>query len=134
MASLFQLQVVTPEGPILDEMVEGIILRTTEGDRGILKGHAGHVSAIKAGGVKINTENGPRYGVATEGFIRVGKDVTTVLVTTFEWAGDIDVERAKRSLEKANEVIAKAESPEAVSAAKAKAKKAKVRIETAQIK
>ncbi len=134
MASLFHLKIVTPQGNVFDNEIEGIILRTTEGDIGILKGHAGQVSAIKAGRVKVNTPDGVKYGAASEGFIRVNKEETRLVVTTFEWAEEIDVARAEKSLERAKAEIEAAETPEAAEVAKAKAKRARTRIETAEFK
>ncbi|MEF9984014.1 MAG: ATP synthase F1 subunit epsilon [Oscillospiraceae bacterium] len=128
----FHLQIVTPEGLKLDEEVENIILRTINGDVGILKGHIGYVSAIDAGRVKIKQDGTSRYGAASEGFIRVGKDMTTLVATTFEWAEEIDTERAQKSLDKAQSTLnGNSTNGETIDLAKLRQKRATVRIAVA---
>ena len=128
----FHLQIVTPEGLKFDGQVESIVLRTVEGDVGILKNHIGYVCPIDSGKVKIKENGKERYGVASAGFIKAGGEITTLVSTTFEWAEDIDVERAERALKGAEEKIAAGEKDKKVlDILKARKKRAKTRIAVA---
>ena len=49
MASEFSLKVVTPSNTFYDGDVEMIVVRTTKGDKGVLKGHIPFVSGIPVG-------------------------------------------------------------------------------------
>ena len=131
----FHLQIVTPEGLKYDGQVENIILRTVQGDVGILKNHIGYVSPIDSGKVKIKENGKERYGVASAGFIKVGAETTTLVATTFEWADEIDVERAQRALKGAEEKISAGESnKETLAVLKARKKRAKTRIDVSEKK
>ena len=45
----FKLQIVTPDGLVFDDEVENIILRTVNGDVGILAHHADYVASLEIG-------------------------------------------------------------------------------------
>ncbi len=131
----FHLQIVTPEGLKYDGNVENIILRTLNGDIGILKGHIGYVTAIDSGKVKIKIDGKDKFGAASEGFIKVGKEITTLVCTTFEWADEIDTERAQKALDGAESKLAEgSDDKEHIAIYKARKKRAKVRLAVAEQK
>ena len=128
----FHLQIVTPEGLKYDGEVESIILRTLNGDVGILKNHIGYVTAVDSGKVKIKIDGKNKFGAASEGFIKVGKENTTLVCTTFEWAEDIDTERAQKALDGAESKLAEgSDNKEQIKILKARKKRAKVRLAVA---
>ena len=131
MASTFRLQVVTPLGMMVDNEVESCIVRTTEGDLGILKGHADYMAAVDVGQVRVKSENGYRTAAATEGFVQVSGNAVKVVVTTFEWANEIDVSRAQNAKERASADLEKAQSDERKQLAKFRLRKAKNRLRIA---
>ena len=51
----FDLQIVTPDGMLFDGKAEKIILRTSEGDVGILPGHINYVAALSIGVARVFT-------------------------------------------------------------------------------
>lgn len=103
---VFHLRIVTPDGLFFDGEVQRIILRTTEGDAGILAGHADYVAPLSTGVAKIVTENGEvRYAACNGGLLSVQDGEATVAATTFEWGTDIDISRAERAKAKAEEAI-----------------------------
>lgn len=130
----FHLQIVTPEGLKYDGQVESIIMRTVQGDVGILKNHIGYVSPIDSGKVKIKENGKERYGVASAGFIKVGAETTTLVATTFEWADEIDVERAQRALSGAEERISVEDDKKVLAIMKARKKRAQTRIAVSEKK
>lgn len=100
--STYRLKVVTPSRELLNEDVERIVVRTTSGDVGILKGHINYISPLAIGALKIVTaDQKTRIAAIAGGMIKVDKSGTTILTNTCEWADEIDVERAKRAEQRA---------------------------------
>ena len=94
----FPLEIITPEKVFYTGNVQRIIVRTTEGDAGILAGHEKYVAALPAGPVRITLEDGTeKIAALSGGALRVSPQHTAVLANAAEWAEDIDVEWAKRS-------------------------------------
>ena len=94
----FPLEIITPEKVFYTGNVQRIIVRTTEGDAGILAGHEKYVAALPAGPVRITLEDGTeKIAALSGGALRVSPQHTAVLANAAEWAEDIDIEWAKRS-------------------------------------
>lgn len=105
----FKLEIVTPDGTLFDGDAEKIIVRTTEGDVGILAKHSDYVAPLSIGIARIFTADGERRGACAGGMITVSGSVVRVIASTFEWAEDIDIDRALRAKEKAQARLEKAE-------------------------
>ena len=99
----FNLKILTPEGVAYDGMVQSVIVRTTVGDKGIHAKHEPYVAALVIGQMKVRTADGVRIGAVSSGMVEVNDSGTTVLAQSFEWADEIDVERANRALKIAEE-------------------------------
>ena len=98
----FHLTVITPEKTFFDGDTEEVILRTTEGDIGILANHISLVAALPSGPMKVKNEDGTfRTAAVSVGLVRVGKNRVNVFADAVEWAEDIDIEWAHRSEEAA---------------------------------
>ena len=96
--STFSLQIITPEKIFFEGSVQRVIIRTTEGDVGILAKHEKYVAALPAGPVKITMEDGrERLAALSGGAVKVSPTQTAILANAVEWAEDIDVDWAKRS-------------------------------------
>ncbi|MBQ5334757.1 MAG: ATP synthase F1 subunit epsilon [Oscillospiraceae bacterium] len=100
--SLFPLQIITPDKIFFDGSVQRLVVRTTEGDIGILAKHEKYVAALPSGPVRVTLEDGTeRIAALSGGALKVSPDRTAILANAVEWAEDIDVEWAKRSEEDA---------------------------------
>ncbi|MEG2295796.1 MAG: ATP synthase F1 subunit epsilon [Oscillospiraceae bacterium] len=110
MASTFHLQIVTPEGLVFDDQADSVVLRTTEGDVGIMANHIDFMSGIMVGPLKVKFAGKERTAAVSGGFISTTKELVNVVVTTFEWANEIDVARAEKAKE-----LAKAKLVEKIS-------------------
>ena len=96
--STFSLQIITPEKIFFEGEVQRVIVRTTEGDVGILAKHEKYVAALPSGPVKITMEDGKeRLAALSGGAVKVSPSQTAILANAVEWAEDIDVDWAKRS-------------------------------------
>lgn len=99
--STFRIKVITPDRVFYDGDVNHIVVRTTEGDTGILKNHENYVANLEVGEMKIKVNGEWNYAALAGGVIKVGKDMTTILSHSCEWADEIDVDRAMRAQENA---------------------------------
>ncbi len=100
--STFRLQIITPEKIFFEGEVQRVIIRTSEGDAGILAKHEKYVAALPSGPVKITMADGTeRIAALSGGAVKVSPAQTAVLANAVEWAEDIDINWAKRSEEDA---------------------------------
>ena len=97
----FKLEIVTPDGLLFDGEASKIIVRTTEGDVGILAKHSDYVAPLAIGVARVFTEDGERRAACAGGMVTVSGGIVRVIASTFEWAEDIDVNRALKAKEKA---------------------------------
>jgi F-type H+-transporting ATPase subunit epsilon len=124
------LEVVTPEKVIVSEEVESVVAPGSLGEFGVLEGHVPFLSGIVPGELRYTSGSQTESVVLTTGFAEVSDDKVSVLVDAAEQAREIDVERARRSMEKARERLAKDRGTEDVDFARAEAslKRAVIRI------
>lgn len=103
----FKLEIVTPDGLLYEGEAEKIIVRTTEGDVGILAKHADYVAPLSIGVARIFTPEGERRAACAGGMVAVTEGEVRVIASTFEWAENIDMDRAMRAKEKAESRLEK---------------------------
>ena len=104
MATTYHLQVVSLDGSEFDGEVQKILLRTIDGDVEILARHTDYCTAIGMGTAKVTMADGKeRKAACIGGMLSVMNGEVRVLPTTWEWAEDIDVERAKAAKARAEE-------------------------------
>ena len=130
----FHLKVLTVDRYFYDGEVDRIIIRTTQGDAGILPGHVPYVAAIGIGGLTIIKDGEKRVAAVSGGFVDVSKEQTVVLARTCEWADKIDVKRAEQAAERARAALQQKESARAHDLAQVRLKKAVNRIRVAEKK
>lgn len=124
----FPLKIVTPDGVHYDGQAEEVIVRTTSGDLGVMAGHINCVAPLGMGQAMILTEGKRRYAACIGGMLSVVNGAVTLVPTTFEWAENIDVERAEASAKRAQTVLADKNAPSAdIRMAEARLKRALVR-------
>ncbi len=116
MATL-QVELVAVERKIWSGEARMVIARTTEGELGILPGHAPLLGQLAEGGVvTIRVESGDDLTVAAHGgFLSVTDQGVSILAETAEISGEIDVERAREALRRAQ---GEGDDPEALAAAR----------------
>ncbi len=127
--ALFHLSVITPEKTFFDGETSEVIVRTTEGDIGILANHISLVAALPSGPMKIKNEDGTfRTAAVSIGLIKVGGNRVNIFADAVEWAEDIDIDWAKRSEADARRKIEARESEKELDFAEMKLKRALNRI------
>ena len=128
--STFHLCISTPDGMIFDGNVERLRVRMIDGDVCLLANHADYVSAVGTGEAALTMEDGQqRRAACIGGMLTMIKNEANLIATTFEWADQIDLERAERAKEKAEQRIKDAQDDKReIMLARAKLQRALTRI------
>ena len=107
MADELTLEIVTPEKMSFAGTVEEVTIPGTEGEFGVLRGHASLLSSVDIGELSFTREGKrTRYAVNT-GYAEVTASKVTALVESAERSDMIDIERARRAKERAEGKMAK---------------------------
>ena len=130
----FHLKIVTPDGLIYDGDAEQVTVRTQEGDVSILARHINFVTPLGMGRAAIVANGQRRNAACIGGMLSVVNGEVTLVPTTFEWADQIDVERAERAQKKAEDRLKASTSDTEVRLAEAKLHRALVRKSVASYK
>lgn len=97
MADELILEIVTPEKMAFSGKVEDVTIPGTEGEFGVLRGHAALLSSIDTGELHYTREGKKTYYAVSTGYAEVTSTRVTVLVETAERSDMIDKERARRA-------------------------------------
>ena len=100
------LEVVTPTGPVVSEDVDIVTAPGVEGEFGVLANHAPFLSVIKTGTLVFKQDKREKFLMVSSGFAEVSNNKITFLVETAEFGHEIDVDRALRAKERAEERLA----------------------------
>lgn len=119
MESGVRLAIITPEGVLLDEVVDYVSVPGTLGDFGVYFGHATLLSSMRVGCLHYKVENEGVNVFVSGGFVDVSKEAVNVLADVANPASFIDVERAIRAKERAETRLR--EMPEGVDVERAQA-------------
>ncbi len=106
MAKVF-LEVVTPDQVVVSEEADMVVAPGTEGEFGVLPGHVLFLSGIVPGELRYTAGSRKEYLAVTTGFAEVSNDKVSVLVDAAERAADIDMERARRAIDRARQRLEK---------------------------
>jgi F-type H+-transporting ATPase subunit epsilon len=97
----FEIIVVTPEGQAFEGQVESAVLPGVEGEFGVLEGHEIFITALRPGPMSVTQGGETRYAVAGAGFAEVLEDRVSVMISTCEFAADIDRDAAEIARDRA---------------------------------
>jgi len=102
MAGLLHVELVAADRLVWSGEATMVIARTTEGDVGILPNHAPMLSVVIEGVVDIQTDEGETWVAAVDaGFLSVANNRISVLAERAEMSHEIDLEKARHDLERA---------------------------------
>ncbi len=97
----YLLEIVTPDKNFFEGEVEMAIVRTTEGDIGILKDHEPVVAPVSVGAIRVKIDGEFRDAACSGGFLTIDSERVIVITDAAEWADEIDINRAKESADRA---------------------------------
>lgn len=104
MADNIKLEVVTPEKSVVSEDAQIVMAPGSLGEFGVLSGHTPFMTSLKIGAVRYVDSNGrERFVFVSGGFAEALPDRVTVLAESAERRMDIDIERAKAAMQRAEE-------------------------------
>ena len=102
-----RLSIVTPDREFFNEEVDMVEFNTTEGEIGIYKRHIPTTVIIEPGILTITEPDGIKNAALHSGFAEILPDKVTILAELVEWPDEIDLDRAERAKERAEERLAR---------------------------
>jgi F-type H+-transporting ATPase subunit epsilon len=112
-----QVELVSPERVLYTGEAQMVLARTPDGEIGFLPGHAAFVATLAPGRVRIVKEDGSEELAAVHsGFVEVRDNRVIILSDVAELASQIDVERARRAQQAAEEKLRAGDDAEAQAA------------------
>jgi|ERR1039457_2326724 F-type H+-transporting ATPase subunit epsilon len=107
MAEKMKLEIVTPYSKVLDMEVDEVTASGKIGEFGVLPGHAPFLTSLKIGELAYKNNGITEHMALNWGYFEIQDDKIIVLVETAEASDQIDVERAKAALGRAEEALKK---------------------------
>jgi len=113
MAGNIILEVVTPDRSVVSEEAQIVVAPGEYGEFGVLIGHTSFLTTLKTGMLRYKDKAGSeRIVFVSGGFAEVLPNKVTVLAESAERRRDIDIERAKSAVKRAEERLAAASQKE----------------------
>lgn len=110
MPKAFKLDIVTPERQFFSGEVDGVVLDTPDGKRGILANHTPMIIALSIGELDLKIEGKWKKAFTSEGFIEIRPDEMIIMAQTVEWPEEIDARRAGEAEKRAKERLRQKQS------------------------
>ena len=101
-----KLEIVTAESVLFSDDVEGLIAPGSQGELGILPQHAALMTALQSGEISIRKQEGDVYMAVSGGFLEMMDNKVVILADTAEKSEDIDENRARAAMARAEERLA----------------------------
>ncbi len=118
----FRLEIVTPERTVVSEDVESLVVPAQDGYLGVLAGHAPLLCIVRPGQVEVIKEGKGRRFAVGGGYLEVSANRAILLADAMEESHEIDVERARKALERAMTLDARVKDREAAESAAERAR------------
>lgn len=132
MAGKILLEVVTPEHLLLSTQVDEVIAPGTDGEFGVLPGHAAFLTTLKIGELQYKIDNAWHYMSVLWGYAEVNPSKVTILAEVAEKAEDINVERAAQKVAEAEQRLKTGGLPSDVKEAQISLEKSRLRKKIAE--
>ena len=97
----FLLRIITPDRVFYENRADMVEFNTTEGEIGVLPGHIPMTVIVKPGILYIHETEEEKKAALHAGFAEILPEGVTILAETIEWPGEIDENRAKSAMERA---------------------------------
>ncbi|OEF96781.1 F0F1 ATP synthase subunit epsilon [Desulfuribacillus alkaliarsenatis] len=101
----YLLEIVTPERKVYSDDVEMLITKAESGEIGILAGHTPLVASLAIGPLRVKKNGAEILMSIMKGFMEVTETKVVILAEAAELAEEIDIDRAMRAKERAEERI-----------------------------
>lgn len=97
----FLVRIITPDRVFYEKQADMVEFNTTEGEIGVLPGHIPMTVIVSPGILYIHEPEGEKKAALHAGFAEILPEGVTILAETIEWPGEIDENRAKSAMERA---------------------------------
>jgi len=134
MPDTFQLEIVTPEKKVVETTAEEIQIPGKNGYLGVLPGHAPLITELAVGEITYRSQSKEEHLAVAWGFAEVLPDKVMILAETAERPSEIDVDRAQKAKERAEQRLTSGDTNVDVERALNAVQKAETRLEVAQEK
>ena len=127
----FRLEIISPDRIFYTNDVLMVEYNTVEGEVGVYAEHIPMTQIIAPGRLIITEENGQRTAALLSGFVEITPDKVTILAEAVEWPQNIDIARAERARDRAQQILSAEEDEQTLLLAEAALKRALVRLDIA---
>jgi F-type H+-transporting ATPase subunit epsilon len=127
------VSIIAPDRNVWDSDAEEIILPSSTGQLGILKGHAPLLTALDIGVMRVRVDKDWIPVVLMGGFAEIENDRLIILVNGAEEGSKIDKEEAQKTLEEMTLRFNNAESSKEKIEATQSLRKARARVQAAML-
>lgn len=127
-----KLEVITAERSVLTDDVDVVVAPGIDGELGILPHHAPLMTFLAPGELTIRKGGQETYLAVNGGYLEVLGNKVTVLADTAERSDEIDLERARKAMARAQEAMANKGEAIQLEAALHALRRANVRIRVAE--
>nr|YP_010198413.1 ATP synthase CF1 subunit epsilon [Gracilaria pachydermatica]UAD86829.1 ATP synthase CF1 subunit epsilon [Gracilaria pachydermatica] len=127
------IRVIAPDRTVWDANAEEVILPSSTGQVGILKGHIPLLTAIDIGVMRVRIEKEWQPIILLGGFAEVKDNKITILVNGAEQVSEVDIKTAQENLDKATKILNEAKNDKDKIEATQNLRKARARIQAANV-
>src|ERR1700747_1657417 len=131
MAETFQLEIVTPEKKVVETAAEEVQIPGKNGYLGVLPGHAPLITELSVGEITYRENSTEQRLAVAWGFAEVLPNKVTILAETAERPAEINVERARKAKERAEQRLTSGDTSVDVDRALDALHRAETRLEVA---
>ncbi len=112
MMATFHLKIVSINGVFYNAQCNCLVIPAIDGERAVMAHHEEMVIAVKSGTMRLQSEKGGEWheAVVGQGFCQIANNRVTLLVDTVERPEDVDANRAREALERAQERLRQQQS------------------------
>jgi len=132
MSDTFQLEIVTPEKKVVETAAEEVQIPGKNGYLGILPGHAPLITELAVGEIKYRENSTEQRLAVAWGFAEVLPEKVTILAESAERPSEIDVARARKAKERAEQRLTSGDTNVDVDRALDALHRAETRLDVAQ--
>nr|YP_010986181.1 ATP synthase CF1 epsilon subunit [Polyopes affinis]WOL37099.1 ATP synthase CF1 epsilon subunit [Polyopes affinis] len=127
------IRVIAPDKTVWDANAEEVILPSSTGQLGILKGHIPLLTALDIGVMRVRINKEWQPIILLGGFAEINNNSITILVNGAEKASEMDLNTAQSNLEKATIKLAEATTNKDKIEATQNLRKARARVQAANV-
>jgi len=98
-------EIVSQDRLVFEGDADIVIVPGALGEMGILPGHAPLLSALELGVIRVKMGQEEEVFTVTGGFIEVQPDIVTIMADAAENVEEIDVDRARQAMERAEKLL-----------------------------